>query len=655
MAVSPMKKATFLTQVNRKEQLLKTLQGTQVVELKEFSDTEVGEEFLGENFHFQNENFDRLMDLNKLVKDIEKSLLVLERYAKIKPLSNIKRAQKTLSQLEANFNEEQIRQYVSEILAMDKKLQDHQEERNELSKKEGFLSKWKYLDVIPKEYHLNNAALEIGYINNATLAEFEAALLSATGMLAEKVYTGQKHTYLSVIVLKGKEKEFDALCAKFSFNQVDYSFKELPEVEYKQVQKELGELAKLEDADKREFKKQSKIYHELCFAEEVVHAYIQQEEAKAKLLLEENFFILQGWVPEKEVEIIKKTLNKQFEEGTIYCEFADPTPKEIENDVPTLLDNNALVAPFEMLTEMYSLPKYDEVDPTAAMTPFYMVFFGMMVADVGYGLLMLVGTLIAMTALNLPQGLKRFVRFFFLLSLPTIAWGLIYGSLFGVELPFYLISTSRDVNTILILSVVFGFIQILTALLIGGIQHIRKKEFAQSIQTSFAWQGILIGIALVVIGNMILDNAALGTFGTILAIVSAALVVIIPVITTKGSKGAAIGGGLYDLYGITGYIGDLVSFTRLMALGVAGGSIAAAFNMLVAFMPVGARFSIGIVLIVALHALNMFLALLGAYVHGARLQYVEFFGKFYQGGGRKFVPFKPEEKYVNIDKESLEE
>ena len=117
------------------------------------------------------------------------------------------------------------------------------------------------------------------------------------------------------------------------------------------------------------------------------------------------------------------------------------------------------------------------------------------------------------------------------------------------------------------------------------------------------------------------------------------------------SKIQGLASGAYNLYGITGYIGDLVSYTRLMALGISGGSIAAAFNMLVSYMPPIARFSVGILLMVVLHGLNIFLSLLSAYVHGARLQYVEFFGKFYEGGGRAFRPLKTEEKYVNIKQE----
>ena len=164
----------------------------------------------------------------------------------------------------------------------------------------------------------------------------------------------------------------------------------------------------------------------------------------------------------------------------------------------------------------------------------------------------------------------------------------------------------------------------------------------------FAWQGILLGIILILLGTMILKNNAFVYLGGALAVLSAVCILIIPVFQSS-SKAKGIAKGAYNLYGLTGYIGDLVSYTRLMALGISGGSIAAAFNMLVAFMPPAARFSVGILLIIALQALNMFLTLLSAYVHGARLQYVEFFGKFYTGGGRSFKPLKTVEKYVNIN------
>ena len=139
--------------------------------------------------------------------------------------------------------------------------------------------------------------------------------------------------------------------------------------------------------------------------------------------------------------------------------------------------------------------------------------------------------------------------------------------------------------------------------------------------------------------------------GTYLALFCAFLVLLIPMIQSKSKVGGFFS-GLYELYGVTGYIGDFVSYSRLMALGISGGSIAMAFNMLVATMPTAARYSVGILLLVALHALNIFLSMLGAYVHAARLQYVEFFGKFYEGGGRPFQTFKTAEKYINVDEKN---
>lgn len=209
-------------------------------------------------------------------------------------------------------------------------------------------------------------------------------------------------------------------------------------------------------------------------------------------------------------------------------------------------------------------------------------------------------------------------------------------------------STTDDVNTILVLSVIFGLIQILVGLFLAAKEHIKRKDYVDAINDGFAWQGILVGVVLLLLGSMIVKNPIFVYLGAGLAILSALCILVIPIFQSSSKvKGAAK--GAYNLYGLTGYIGDLVSYTRLMALGISGGSIGAAFNMLVAFMPPAARFSVGILLIIALHALNMFLTLLSAYVHGARLQYVEFFGKFYTGGGRAFDPLKTAEKYVNIN------
>jgi len=275
----------------------------------------------------------------------------------------------------------------------------------------------------------------------------------------------------------------------------------------------------------------------------------------------------------------------------------------------------------------------------------------MMVADLGYGILMLFVTTFALKKLTLSKGVARFMKLFQYLSVSTIIWGLIYGSCFGAQLPFYLLSPSKDFMAIFGISMVFGGIQLFTGLFLAAKENIKKKDYLQAVNQGFSWQAILAGIIIAAAGKMVLASNALFILGVIVAIIGALCVLLIPAVTGKSKVGGFFM-GLYELYGVTSYIGDFVSYSRLMALGISGGSIAAAFNMLVGYMPPAARFTAGAVLIVALQGLNIFLSLLSAYVHAARLQYVEFFGKFYNGGGRAFKTFKPKEKYVNFNEEN---
>src|SRR5699024_5528754 len=204
-----------------------------------------------------------------------------------------------------------------------------------------------------------------------------------------------------------------------------------------------------------------------------------------------------------------------------------------------------------------------------------------------------------------------------------------------------------DFMTIFMMSLIFGGIQLFTGLFLAAKEKIKRKDYLAAIREGFSWQGLLAGILLIALDTIVLHSDWLKNIGIFLAIINAVLVVILPAIKSRSKIGGFFS-GLYDLYGITGYIGDFVSYSRLMALGISGGSIALAFNLLVGTLPPAARFTIGIALIVVLQGLNIFLSILSAYVHAARLQYVEYFGKFYQGGGRAFQPFKTAEKYLNI-------
>lgn len=196
-----------------------------------------------------------------------------------------------------------------------------------------------------------------------------------------------------------------------------------------------------------------------------------------RLAAGQTFALLRGWIAEKDQPLVAEMVQESFA-NEIYYSFEEPTSEEIAaNQVPTKLKNASFIQPFEMLTEMYSLPKYDEIDPTPWMTPFYYVFFGMMVADLGYGALMAVATTIGLHAMRLPKGTKRFLKLFQILSVPTMIWGAVYGSFFGATLPFQLLSPSEDFMAIFGLSMIFGGIQLFTGLYLAAKENIRKRIF----------------------------------------------------------------------------------------------------------------------------------------------------------------------------------
>lgn len=650
MAVAKMKKMTVIADAKKESIILQAMQEAQAIEVKDFAHDSVDQQTLHALFDQSLPSTEKKKRYADLLADLQECLLFMTRFSSgDAQLMKWRRHEQTLLFLEDTFDEAMIQQATQEILALKEALIENERQKKRCTETEDWLSKWQRLDLVPTKETLRSSVLVLGMLNSANQADFLQACAQLPEVYVEEMYTTISDSYYSLIFLKEHQSRLAHIFSQYHFQLVNYPYDVLPKEAYQQVQQELNVLTEQEKTLKQQLARYQKKWQTFCYAEEMLHAYLAREEAKQHVLAAPHFFLIQGWIPTEELPHFQHLLAKAAVREEVYIHLDDPTEQEIA-DIPIQLTNPSWVAPFEMLTEMYSLPQYEEVDPTPLMTPFYLVFFGMMVADVGYGLLMLLGTLFLLSRRQtLTQSMARFCSFFYVLSFPTILWGLIYGSFFGAELPFHLLSTTKDVNTILLLSVAFGLIQLLTGLLVQGVGLAKKKQYLASINQSFAWQGLLIGLLVMVLANTLWHSQEGVLIGGSLAGISACLIVGIPMLRHT-SKAKGLAKGLYDLYGLTGYIGDLVSYTRLMALGISGGSIAAAFNMLVAFMPPVARFTVGLVLLVVLHLLNIFLSLLGAYVHGARLQYVEFFGKFYSGGGRAFAPLKAKEKYINIKK-----
>lgn len=644
MAISKMEKVTIISPKCEEEKILRIMQDLQNIEMVD-SVTELNNQYQTKRFDVINldENRQKEDELNQLQSRIQKALNYLSIHISKAP--ELLNETQTFSEFEKELDFETIQDLLNQVNNWQKKEKTITDEIDEIRVEIENLRQWQYLTINPNETkdskYLRSVLVDFSLTVKETLLE----KVEEFSTLFEVVYESQSRQYAFIVFLEKDEELMKELVSTYGLNVVDYAYAQAPKEVFESLETRLVTLKKEKEEIIKQVSTRHQMVNPLKMAEESVLAEIDRIHVKEMLAEYKDLTVIRGWIESDRAESFEKNVRAQLTSDLpVLMTFDETTQTE---DVPTALKNNKLVKPFESLTEMYSLPKYGELDPTPLLTPFYMVFFGMMVADVGYGLLMLVGTLLLSKKKTLRRGVRNFISLFKILSVPVMIWGLIYGSFFGLSLPFHVLSPTEDMNSILILSVCFGMIQLLVGLLINGIQLVKKKDYLKSVSESFAWQGILIGAVLLVLGNIVLKNEGLKNAGLILFVISSVLIILVPMITNK-SKGKGLAQGVYSFYGITGYIGDLVSYTRLMALGISGGSIAGAFNMLVGFMPPVAKFTVGIALIIVLHALNIFLSLLSAYVHGARLQYVEYFGKFFQGGGRKFSPFKPKEKHIDF-------
>lgn len=650
MAIVKMNKFTLLAFESKKEKLLEKLQV--------FSNAEF--------INLQDEN---ILENNEILKDLTKDQIdsnlskweeqllkvkygikFLENYLPKQSLIKSLRKEKvslTMSELEhkvlnSNWEAayEKIKEKEAQLIALDNEKTKLKGSVENLTPYVGFNAPLSYL----KE--LKETSYFLGSVPNI----YEDNIINdLNDCYIEIISKDDKETYFFALTHKENEIRVLDILRTFDFTQFKCEEEDAP----LKLTHDYNERISVIDADKFIVKEQLAGYDEEMKVMQLAYEYynnlIFRKTISTNFLKTENISLIQGWIPvntnDEFTTMAQKVLGEDY-----YLNFEEVKEEEID-DVPIQLENNDLNESFEAVTGMYSLPKYNEIDPTPFVTPFYLVFFGMMVADAGYGILMLISTLIALKFFKFDETTKKMIKFFMYLSFPTITFGLMYGSVFGDLIKFTgLIDTGKDFMTILVLSLVFGVIQIFFGLAMKAVLLIRMGKPLDAFFDVGSWVITLLSIAGIGAGGM-LNLPILKTICSFLAVAGALLIVF-----TQGRAANTIGGkigqGLYELYGITNYLGDLVSYTRLMAIGLSGGSIAGAINMIIKMIPgpIGV-FILGPLLFVIFQTVNLLLSLLSGYVHTLRLTYVEYFSKFYDGGGRPFKPFEGENKYINLKKD----
>ena len=332
----------------------------------------------------------------------------------------------------------------------------------------------------------------------------------------------------------------------------------------------------------------------------------------------EKTFYMQGWVRKDRTVEVERAVRSVTDAYQI--EFADPAEGEIP---PTEMENNSFVKPYESVIELYSRPQAGSIDPDFLMAPFHFIFFGMMLSDAGYGLVLTIGLLIAMK-LAKPQGFAGKLGMVILFgSISTVIWGALFGGWFGLEL--------------------HPLLFLVCGMLLKAYMLIRDGDIFGAFCDEISW--------LIMFAGFFCMAVVPGPTGKYLAIAGAAIIVLTGGRAKEGIVGKLMG-GLLSLYNISGYMSDLLSYSRIFALGLATGVIAMVINtiaqMLLEAGPVGTI--VAVLVLLGGHLFNIIINVLGAFVHSSRLQYIEFFGKFYEAGGKAFVPLAIRTKYMNVTK-----
>jgi V/A-type H+-transporting ATPase subunit I len=370
---------------------------------------------------------------------------------------------------------------------------------------------------------------------------------------------------------------------------------------------------------------------------------------RARLRVSGNFaataqtFLLRGWLTAEKAAVVEEKLREAS--PTCAIEFRDPLDEE---KPPTVLRNGWFPSQFENIVAGFSMPDPRGLDPSFMMAPFFACFYGMMLSDAGYGIILALLIPIVIHIVKPKGGGKKLMWVLGLGGISTIIWGALFNTWFGAGIQPILLDPMQQPLEMMALCLSLGLVHLFAAMGVGAYQNFKAGDPWAAVFDQFSWIAIITGVLLMALPGILGISQVWGTVGSVFSLAGVALVLLFAGRGKPFFK--RISSGLGALYGVTGWIGDLLSYTRLFGMGLATGVVGMVINML-AGMVMGKGIIglvLGVVVLIGGHAFNMTLNALGAYVHACRLQYIEFFGKFYQDGGLPFTPLHGDTRYVDV-------
>ena len=654
MSIVRMKKLSVIGLASVREELMERLMRLGVVEISAQDAKLTDSEW--KDLVSQDGNEGAVAGYEARIANVRQTLDAILRYGIGKPaLFNTRKPVERNAFEKVLEGEDEIEKKVDHIVSLSNKLSELVAAENKTETGRLSLLPWKGYDIpleIPgtKETDVLMGVVPVAVNVDQLLKELGEKIERC---VAEPVGSDTEQHYISVLCLKSERSEVEDILRVYGFNRT--VFGELQGTAAENLaayEKKLASLAEekaqVEEAIRAEEGEKQNI--EYLYDSLIVKR--DQAMIRSRLLVTKRAFYLDGWVPRAAAAQVEKLLT----ENGCHYELEDPAKDE---ETPVLLQNGGFAGPFESVTKLYALPISRGIDPTPFFSLSYAIFFGMMLGDTAYGAIMTAATFLVLKKFKLEGMKHQLIKMLFYCGIATMFWGVMFGGYFGdvvtvaaklffnanVVIPPLWFNPMEDPMKLLIFSFILGAAHLFIGMGLSAYMSIRDGRPFDAFCDVFLWYIFLIGLVLLLLGAV----APLGKWMSIIGAVG--------IFLTAGRARKGIGkviGGLSSLYGVTGYLSDVLSYSRLLGLGLASAVIASVVNTIGAMAGGGiVGLIVFIIAFVIGHTYNMAINGLGSFVHSCRLQYVEFFGKFYEPGGEAFEPFAEKTKYIEILREEI--
>ena len=655
MPISTMKKLTVLAFAGDADSIVRKLMNLRCVEIR---NTEVGDgALLGAHLDSDGQKA-RAEGRLRMIREV---IPILNRYTTRRKSLGRSRHRLRIEEFLSDGRADSAWRTVEKTVEVNARIARLDAERTRLLERLDALEPWLEYDLPLSAEGTAETVLLLGTCPPALNTSVFDAAMDEVGAYAEIVNVDKNAVYLSVLCHRSNTEQVNRALAGFGFLRC--SFSETSANATTAFEETEAELMRL-DAEREQAEDWLSVLSENLDEVEIL-SDVEETNATAarhlkKLATTKKCAVLEGWIPQFAREAVSDALSK-FD-----CAYEIRNPSADE-EPPVLLRNNRFSMNFEWVIGMYAYPKYGAFDPTFIMSIFYFVLFGLMFADVGYGLLLTLGSFGGILLFHPRVGMRRMLSMFGYCGIASMIMGVIFGGWFG-DLPTAIMTNLLGLNvntgaghffgsglwfnplddpmTFLILSLGVGAIHLITGMIVKFVILCRSGKTAEAICTILPYWVLFAGLLMLVLGMLGGALAILGTVGGYVAIAGAILILLL---NGYGRKNifSRIVGGLGGLYGLINYASDLLSYSRILALGLVAGVIAKVINLITML---GATGAIGLVVMVIVllvgHALNLAINVLGTFVHTSRLQYIEFFGKFYEDGGKPFEPASSADHYT---------